>query len=101
MTQTTKLDKQFLTDVGITGLSDEEVTQTLQSLAETLEMRVGMALASQLSDEELKKVPDEIDENWLAENIPDYQTIADREINAMKDELTKSVAENKKLVEDA
>ncbi len=95
----TQLNKQFLQDVGITGLSDEEEKQTLESLARTLEMRVGMALASQLSDEELENVPEDIDENWLEKNIPDYKKIADTEIEALKDELAKSVAANKKAVE--
>ena len=63
----TQINKQFLEDVGITGLTEEEELQTLESLAQTLEMRVGMALASQLTDEELEKVPEDIDENWLEE----------------------------------
>ncbi len=96
---TVQLNQQFLHDVGITGLNEEEEQQTLESLGRTLEMRVGMALASQLSDDELKKAPKDIDESWLDEHIPNYKDIAKTEMDAMKDELTRSVAANKELVE--
>ena len=94
-----QLNTQYLHDIGITDLSDEEELQTLNTLAETLEMRVGMALAGQLSDKQLENIPDDVNESWLKENIPDYDKIAQTEFEAMTEELTNSLAQNKELVE--
>lgn len=91
-----QLDKQFLTDLGLTDLNEQEEAEMLSSLADSLQMKVGMAISLKLTDEQLDKVPEEMTEEWLQKNVPDYKEIARAELAKMKQELLK---QNEKMID--
>jgi succinate dehydrogenase flavin-adding protein (antitoxin of CptAB toxin-antitoxin module) len=73
-----RLDDQFLKDIGLEGLPDEQKKPFLQHIYSELELRVGTRLSDGLSDaqlEEFEKIIDRDQEkiqSWLAENAPAY-----------------------------
>ena len=88
-----KLDDQFLKDVGLGALPSAEKNKMLKDIYETLEMRVGMKLADQMSDEQLEEFEEHINQKdeagalkWLETNFPNYK-------QTVSDELTKLRAE--------
>jgi len=73
-----QLDDNFLKDIGLDGLPDEQKKPFLQHIYSELEMRVGTKLSDGMSDEQLEKFGDIIDRKddviiaWLQEYMPDY-----------------------------
>ena len=73
-----RLDDQFLKDIGLDGLPDEQKKPFLQHIYSELELRVGTRLSDGLSDsqlEEFEKIIDRDEEkiqSWLAEHAPSY-----------------------------
>ena len=73
-----RLDEQFLKDIGLDGLPEEQKKPFLQHIYSELELRVGTRLSDGLSDaqlEEFEKIIDRDQEkiqNWLAEHAPTY-----------------------------
>jgi hypothetical protein len=93
-----KLDENFLKELGLSDLPPEEKKKLLQHTYETLEMRVGMKLASQMTDEQLKEFESYIDQNdeaaalkWLETNFPDYKQVVSDELEKLRNEI-KSVS---------
>ncbi len=74
-----QLDDQFLKDVGLGDLPEEQKQAFLQHTYETLEERVGTRLADSLSEAQLQEFEGFASQNeektyaWLRANIPDYQ----------------------------
>lgn len=73
-----QLDDQFLQDVGLGGLPDDQKKLFLDHFREQLELRVGTRLSEGLSDEQLQEFESFIDRNdekvnaWVAANVPQY-----------------------------
>ena len=73
-----RLDDQFLQDIGLDGLPDEQKKPFLQHIYSELELRVGTRLSDGLSDVQLEEFEKIIDrdqekiESWLAEHAPTY-----------------------------
>lgn len=73
-----QLDDQFLNDVGLAGLPDEQKKPFLQHVYDQLEYRVGMRLSEGLSDAQLEEFEAIIDkkqeviERWIAQYAPEY-----------------------------
>lgn len=73
-----QLDDQFLKDIGLDGLPEEQKKPFLQHIYSELELRVGTRLSDGLTDaqlEEFEKIIDRDQEkiqNWLAEHAPNY-----------------------------
>mgnify|MGYP000887730548 CR=1 FL=1 len=73
-----RLDDQFLKDIGLDGLPEEQKKPFLQHIYSELELRVGTRLSDGLSDaqlEEFEKIIDRDQEkiqSWLAEHAPNY-----------------------------
>lgn len=89
-----KLDEKFLDDAGLGSLPAEEKTKLLAHVYETLETRVGVKLASQMSQEQLdefEKFIDSKDEQgalkWLETNYPDYPKVVREELEKLKTEI--------------
>lgn len=89
-----KLDNQFLTDLGLGNLPTGEKNRLLQHIYETLEMRVGMRLAENMSDAQLDEFEAFIDSKdeagalqWLESNFPNYKDVVADELNKLKDEI--------------
>lgn len=89
-----KLDDNFLKELGLGSLPPDEKNKMLSHIYETLEMRVGMKLAEQMSDEQLKEFETFIDSKdeagalkWLEANFPDYKKVVADELNSLKQEV--------------
>lgn len=74
-----QLDDQFLKDLGLDQLPEEQKQAFLQHIYGELEMRVGTKLSDGLSDDQLSEFEGIIDKKegavdaWLAANMPGYQ----------------------------
>lgn len=104
-----KLDDNLLVELGLGSLPPQEKNRMLAHIYETLEMRVGMQLASQMSDAQLdefeKLMPLETDSQevrvqkekdalaWLEGNFPNYKQVVADELNKLKEEIKASAAQ--------
>lgn len=89
-----KLDDNLLRELGLGELPVEEKNKMLAHIYETLEMRVGMRLAEQMTDEQLDEFEKFIDTNdeagalkWLETNFPDYKQVVADELEKLKNEI--------------
>lgn len=92
-----KLDDNLLQELGLGSLPVEEKNKMLGHIYETLEMRVGMKLAEQMSNEQLDEFERFIDKNdeagalkWLETNFPGYKQVVADELEALKSEIKKT-----------
>ena len=93
-----KIDDSLLQELGLNGLPQTEKTGLLKHIYETLEMRVGMRLADQMTNQQL----DEFERffnaqddagafKWLETNFPNYKEIVAEEFEKLKKEVAASV----------
>lgn len=94
-----KIDDNLLKDLGLASLPADEKNQMLSQIYETLEMRVGMTLARQMSDAQLKEFEAFVDANdeagalkWLETNFPAYKEVVHSELEKLKSEIKQSAA---------
>jgi predicted RNA-binding Zn ribbon-like protein len=92
-----KLDNNLLVELGLGSLPSEEKNKMLAHIYETLEMRVGVRLAEQMSNEQLDEFEGFIDGNdeagalkWLESNFPDYKQVVADELEKLKTEVKAS-----------
>jgi hypothetical protein len=90
-----KLDDDLLQELGLAALPAEEKKKLLAHIYETLEMRVGMKLAEQMSDAQLTEFEQFIDRNdeggalkWLETNFPNYKDVVASEFERLKGEIS-------------
>lgn len=89
-----KLDDNLLQELGLGTLPVEDKKVMLGHIYETLEMRVGMTLAQQMTNEQLDEFESFIDANdeagalkWLETNFPDYKQVVANELEKLKAEI--------------
>lgn len=89
-----QLDDNLLRELGLGDLPAGEKNKMLAHIYETLELRVGMRLAEQMSDEQLDEFEGFIDRNdeagalkWLETNFPDYKQVVADELDKLKGEI--------------
>lgn len=89
-----KLDDAFLQELGLGSLPVAEKNKMLGHIYETLEMRVGMKLAEQMTNEQLDEFESFIDKNdeagalkWLESNFPNYKQVVADELEKLKAEI--------------
>ena len=89
-----KLDDNLLQELGLGTLPPEEKKKMLAHIYETLEMRVGMELAKQMSDAQLNEFEEFINRNdeagalqWLESNFPNYKEVVAAEFEKLKLEI--------------
>lgn len=89
-----KLDDNLLQELGLGTLPAHEKNKMLGHIYETLEMRVGMKLAEQMTNEQLDEFESYIDRNdepgalkWLETNFPDYKQVVADELEKLKVEV--------------
>lgn len=89
-----KLDDNLLQELGLGALPAEDKRVMLGHIYETLEMRVGMTLAQQMTNEQLDEFESFIDSNdeagalkWLETNFPNYKQVVADELEKLKDEI--------------
>ncbi len=90
-----KLDDDLLRELGLAGLPPEEKKKLLAHIYETLEMRVGMKLAEQMTDAQLSEFEQFIERNdeagalqWLETNFPNYKDVVAAEFENLKMEIS-------------
>lgn len=89
-----QLDDNLLRELGLGDLPTEEKNKMLAHIYETLELRVGMKLAEQMSDAQLDEFEAFIDRNdeagalkWLETNFPHYKDVVADELEKLKSEI--------------
>lgn len=92
-----KLDDDFLASVGLAALPAEEKPPMLKHIYDTLELRVGMKLAEQMTDDQLDEFEGFIDRKddpgalkWLETNFPGYKQVVAEELERLKNEIRAS-----------
>lgn len=90
-----KLDNAFLEELGLGSLPPVEKNKMLAHIYETLEMRVGMKLAEQMSNEQLDEFESYINKQdeagalkWLETNFPNYKQVVADELEKLKGEIS-------------
>ncbi len=89
-----KLDNTLLEEIGLGALPAEEKQKMLAHIYETLEMRVGVRLAEQMSDQQLDEFESFINANdeagalrWLETTFPSYKEVVADEFEKLKAEI--------------
>ena len=92
-----KLDNNLLLELGLGSLPEDQKKAMLQHIYETLELRVGTQLASQMTDQQLEEFEQFIDEGgesnqaqalqWLETNLPNYKQVVNEVFEALKGEI--------------
>jgi hypothetical protein len=92
-----KIDNSLLQDIGLGNLPDDEKNSLLKHIYETLEMRVGMRLADQMSNEQLDEFEQYFEAKddagafkWLETNFPNYKDIVQEEFDKLKAEVAQA-----------
>src|SRR4029079_3452698 len=89
-----KLDDNLLKELGLGTLPTDEKNKMLAQIYETLELRVGMKLAEQMTNDQLAEFEGYIDRQdeagalkWLETNFPNYKDVVGQQLDALKDEV--------------
>lgn len=92
-----KIDNNLLQEVGLGGLPAAEKNSFLKHIYETLEMRVGIRLADQMTNQQLDEFEKYFEAKddagafkWLETNFPNYKEIVQQEFDKLKAEVAKS-----------
>ncbi len=92
-----KIDNSLLEEIGLAGLPEAEKNSFLKHIYETLEMRVGIRLADQMTNEQLDEFERYFEAKddagafkWLETNFPNYKDIVQQEFNNLKTEVAAS-----------
>lgn len=95
-----KLDDNFLHSIGLGSLPQSQKAQMLKDIYDTLELRVGMRLAEQMTDEQLDEFEALIDQKdnvaqlqWLETNFPHYKEVVGEELEKLKSEISASAGQ--------
>ena len=93
-----RIDESLLKDLGLESLSSEDKNSLLKHIYETLEMRVGVKLADQMTQEQLDEFEKYFEAKddagafkWLESNFPNYKDIVQSEFEKLRDEIKLSV----------
>ncbi|HVV67037.1 MAG TPA: DUF5663 domain-containing protein [Candidatus Saccharimonadales bacterium] len=92
-----KIDNSLLVEVGLGNLPAAEKNSFLKHIYETLEMRVGIRLADQMTNEQLDEFERYFEAKddagafkWLETNFPNYKEIVQQEFDKLKAEVAQS-----------
>lgn len=92
-----RIDNNLLKEVGLDSLPDSEKNSLLRHIYETLEMRVGIRLADQMTDQQLDEFEHYFETKddagafrWLETNFPNYKEIVQQEYDKLKVEVAQS-----------
>lgn len=89
-----QLDDALLVELGLADLSPKDRKSILGFMYETLELRVGTALAGAMTEAQLAEFEVFVDNDdadgssaWLAENVPEYRSVVARLFEELKAEV--------------
>jgi hypothetical protein len=92
-----KIDNNLLQEVGLGSLPAAEKNSFLKHIYETLEMRVGIRLADQMTNQQLDEFEKYFEAKddagafkWLETNFPNYKEIVQQEFDKLKAEVARS-----------
>jgi len=92
-----RIDNTLLQEIGLGSLPDAEKNSLLKHIYDTLEMRVGMRLADQMTNEQLDEFERYYESKddagafkWLETNFPNYKDIVQEEFDKLKAEVAQS-----------
>lgn len=86
-----EFDENFLAEMGLTAMPEEQKKDFLAYVQEELEIRIGERISKGLSEVQLNEFDMLTDQmemaKWLEKNRPDYREIVARTIAEMKEEI--------------
>lgn len=86
-----QFDENFLQEMGLSAMPEEQKRAFLDYVQEELEVRVGERISKGLTEIQLNEFDTITDPaeavKWLEKNRPDYREIVTRTINEMKEEI--------------
>ena len=86
-----EFNEQFLQEMGLSAMPEEQKQKFLAYLQEELEIRIGERIAKGLTESQLNEfdmITDQAEATrWLEKNRPDYRIIVTRTIEEMKAEI--------------
>jgi hypothetical protein len=92
-----KIDNSLLQELGLGSLPDPEKNSLLKHIYETLEMRVGIRLADQMTNQQLDEFEQYFEAKddagafkWLESNFPNYKDIVQEEFDKLRAEVGQS-----------
>ena len=84
-------DEQFLQEMGLSAMPEDQKQAFLNYVQEELEIRIGERISKGLTETQLNEfdlITDQAEATkWLEKNRPDYREIVTRTINEMKEEI--------------
>lgn len=95
-----QIDDKFLESLGLGALPQDEKDKMKAHIYETLEMRVGMTLASNMTEAQLDEFEGLMNNNdeegalkWLEGNFPNYRQVVAEELDKLKAEIAATAPE--------
>jgi hypothetical protein len=91
-----QLDDNFLASLGLGAMPADEKEAFLNYVYEELELRVGMELSKDLSDEQLEQFEklangdQDAALQWLEQHCPNYKEVVKQELDKLKEEIIAS-----------
>ena len=92
-----KIDNSLLVEIGLGSLPENEKNSFLKHVYETLEMRVGVRLADQMTNQQLDEFEQYFEAKddagafkWLEANFPNYKEIVQEEFDKLKAEVAQT-----------
>lgn len=86
-----KFDENFLQEMGLSAMPEDQKQAFLDYIQEELEVRIGERISKGLTEVQLNEfdlITDQAEAaKWLEINRPDYREIVARTIEEMKDEI--------------
>ena len=86
-----EFNEQFLQEMGLMSMPEEQKQKFLVYIQEELEIRIGERIAKGLTEAQLSEfdmITDQAEAvKWLEKNRPDYRDIVARTIEEMKQEI--------------
>lgn len=94
-----QIDETLLSELGIIGLSEDDKNALLSSFYEALNLRMGLRIAEILGEEKLGELTkltdagkDQEAQQWIKDQVPNYQDVANEELDKFKQEIKDSSA---------
>ena len=89
-----EFDEQFLQEMGLSAMPEDQKQKFLDFIQEELEVRIGERISRGLTEVQLNEFDMITDQDeatkWLETNRPDYREIVTRTINEMKEEIRRN-----------
>lgn len=89
-----EVDEEFLREVGLSAMPEDEREKFLAYVQEELEVRIGEEIAEGMTEEQMSEFEnaetDAVARAWLEKNKPNYREIAERTMNELKVEIARN-----------